>query len=94
MENPNKTKPVFAHSSHEGCLREIERVLFKNSSSWRDRVLASLFDRDLASTGTSSETATLESTLCVDTVRGEPRTWLASVFAASTIRSIFETDRR
>ena len=40
----------------------------------------SFSDRDLASIGTSFETVALEvvdSTLRVDTVRGEPRTWFA-----------------
>ena len=44
--------------------------------------LASSSDRDLASTGTLSETVALEVvgfTLRVDIVRGEPRTWFASV---------------
>ena len=44
--------------------------------------LASSLDRDLASTGTFSETVALKvvgSTLRVDTVRGEPRTWFTSV---------------
>ena len=48
----------------------------------RPRFLASSLDRDLASTGTLSETIALEVvgfTLHVDTVRGEPRTWFASV---------------
>ena len=55
-----------------------------------------LFRSRLASTGTSSETVALEvvdSTLRVDTVGGEPRTWFALVFAAPTNRSIFETDK-
>ena len=34
------------------------------------------------------------STLSVDTVRGEPRTWFTSVFASSTSRYVFETDIR
>ena len=41
-------------------------------------------DRNLASTGTSSETVTLEivgSTLRVDTVKGESKTLFTSVFA-------------
>ena len=44
--------------------------------------LASSLDRDLASTGTLSESIALEvvgSTLHVDTVRGRPRTWFASI---------------
>ena len=48
----------------------------------RPGFLASSLDRDLASTGTLSETIALEvvgSTLHVDTVRGEPRTWFISV---------------
>ena len=48
----------------------------------RPRFLASSSDRDLASTGTLSETVDLEvvgSTLHVDTVRGEPNTWFASI---------------
>ena len=43
----------------------------------RPGFFASSFDRDLASTGTLSETVVLEVvsfTLRVDTVRGEPRT--------------------
>ena len=42
-------------------------------------------DRDLASIGTSSEIVALEvvsSTLRVDTVRDEPRTWFDSIFTA------------
>ena len=41
---------------------------------------------DLTSTGTSSETFSLEligSTLRVDTIRGKPRTWFASVVVIS-----------
>ena len=34
------------------------------------------------------------STFCVDTVRGEPRTWVTSVFVALTSISVFETDTR
>ena len=48
----------------------------------RPRFLASSSDRDLASIRTLSETFSLEVvdfTLRVDTVRGEPRTWFASV---------------
>ena len=48
----------------------------------RPGFLASSLDRDLASTKTLSETIALEvvgSTLRVDTVRGEPRTWFISV---------------
>ena len=48
----------------------------------RPGFLVSSLDRDLASTGTLSETVALEvfgSTLHVDIVRGEPRTWFASV---------------
>ena len=48
----------------------------------RDGFLASSLDRDLASIGTLSETVALKVvgfTLRVDTVRGEPRTWFASV---------------
>ena len=55
----------------EGVL-EIERPGFLASSS----------DRDLASTGALSETVALEVvgfTLRVDTVRGGPRTWFASI---------------
>ena len=51
---------------------EIERPGFFASSS----------DRDLASTRTLSETVALEVvgfTLRVNTIRGEPRTWFASV---------------
>ena len=54
-------------------------------------------DQDLASIRTSFETAALkviDSTLRVDTIRDEPRTRFASVFAAPTIGSIFETDTR
>ena len=54
-------------------------------------------DRDLASTGTSFETITLEVmgfTLRVATIRGEPRTWFASIFVASTIGLVFETYTR
>ena len=55
----------------EGVL-EIERPGFLASSS----------DRDLASTGTVFEIVALEVvgfTLCVDTIRGGPRTWFALV---------------
>ena len=48
----------------------------------RPGFLASSSDQDLASTGTLSETVTLEVigfTPRVDTIRGEPRTWFASV---------------
>ena len=48
----------------------------------RPGFLASSSDRVLASTEIFSETVTLEVvgfTLHVDTVRGEPRTWFASV---------------
>ena len=48
----------------------------------RPEFLASSLDWDLASTGTLSETVVLEvigSTLRVDTIRGEPRTWFAYV---------------
>ena len=41
----------------------------------------------MASTRTSSKTIVLEvigSTLCVDTVRGEPKTWFTSVFTVVT----------
>ena len=51
----------------------------------------------MASIGTSSETVALEvvgSSLLVNTVRGEPRTWFTSVFAAPTIGSVFETDTK
>ena len=51
---------------------EIERLGFLASSS----------DRDLASTGTLSKTVALEVvgfTLRVDTIRGGPRTWFATV---------------
>ena len=61
---------LFSHLQ-EGVL-EFERPGF----------LASSLDRDLASTGTLSETVALEVvnfTLCVDTVNGKPRTWFASV---------------
>ena len=54
-------------------------------------------DRNLASTGTSSETVALEivgSTLHVDTVKGESRTSFTSVFATWTIGSVFETNTR
>ena len=63
----------------------------------RDRVLALSSDQDLASTGTHSETVALEvvgSTLHVDTVRGEPRTWFASIKAAPTTSSVSETNTR
>ena len=58
--------------SHLQGVLEIERPGFLASSS----------DRDLASTGTLSETIALEVvgfTLCVDTIKGEPRTRFASV---------------
>ena len=48
----------------------------------RPGFLASSLDRDLANTRTLSETVALEVfgfTLCVDTVRGKPMTWFASV---------------
>ena len=48
----------------------------------RPEFLASSLDRDLASTGTLSETVALEVldfTLFVDTIKSEPRTWFASV---------------
>ena len=48
----------------------------------RPGFLASSLDQDLASTRTFYETIVLEVvgfTLRVDTVRGEPRTWFASV---------------
>ena len=48
----------------------------------RPRFLAFFLDRDLASTGTLSETVALEVvcfTLRVDTVRGELRTWFTSI---------------
>ena len=57
--------------SEEGVL-EFERPGFLASSS----------DRVLASTETISETVALDvvgSTLRVDTIRGEPRTWFASI---------------
>ena len=61
---------LFSHLQ-EGVL-EFERLGF----------LASSLDRDLASTETIFETVALEVvdfTLRVDIVRGEPRTWFASV---------------
>ena len=61
---------LFSHLQ-EGVL-EFERPGF----------LASSLDRDLVSTGTLSETIALEVigfTLRVDTIRGKPRTWFASV---------------
>ena len=66
MRNPF----LFSHLQ-EGVL-EFERPGF----------LASSLDRGLASTETHSETVALEVvgfTLRVDTVRGKPRTWFASV---------------
>ena len=48
----------------------------------RPGFLASSSDRDLASTSSLSETVALKVvgfTLCVDTVRSEPRTWFALV---------------
>ena len=48
---------------------------------------------DLASTETSSETVALEvinSTIRVDTIRGESRTLFASVFAALAIGSVLK----
>ena len=67
----HEKKPSLCSHLKEGVL-EIERPGFFASSS----------DRDLASIGTLSETVALEVvgfTLRVDTVRGEPRTWFASV---------------
>ena len=54
----------------------------KCSRDRETRVLVSSSDRDLAGTGTLSETVALEVfgfTLRVDTIRGEPRTWSVSV---------------
>ena len=62
---------VLSSKKKEGVLK-FERPGFLAFSS--DRVLASI--------GTISETVALEvvdSTLRVDTVRGEPKTWFASV---------------
>ena len=70
LERVHEKKPIFSHL-HDGVL-EFERPGF----------LASYLCRDLASTGTLSETIALEvvgSTLRVDTIRGKPRTWFASV---------------
>ena len=61
---------LFSHLQ-EGVL-EFEKLGF----------LASSLDRDLASIRTLSETVALEVvgfTLHVDIIRGEPRTWFASV---------------
>ena len=61
---------LFSHLQED--VLEFERLGFFVSSS----------DRDLASTGTLSETVALDVvsfTLRVDTVRGEPKTWFASV---------------
>ena len=66
-----RKRPSVCFHLQESVLK-IERLGFLASSS----------DRDLASTGTLSVTIALEvvgSTLPVDTVRGEPRTWFASV---------------
>ena len=63
---------LFVLSSLRRCSKDFDRPGFLAPSS----------DRDLASTGNLSETIALEvvgSTLHVDTVRGEPRTWIASV---------------
>ena len=63
---------LFVLSSPRKCSRDFERPRFLAPSS----------DRDLASIGTLSETVALEVvgfTLLVDIVRGEPRTWFASV---------------
>ena len=93
------TTSHFAHSSLEECSRELERVFFKNPRTLLSEIefwLPSL-DQDLASTGTSSKIVALKvigSTLRVDTVRGELRSWFASVFVALTSRSVFETDTR
>ena len=54
-------------------------------------------DRDLARTGTSFKTVSIEvidSTLHVDNIRSDPRNWFALVFATLTIGSVFEIDTR
>ena len=66
------------HEKSQTCSHLQESVL----EIERPGFLASSSNRDLACTGTLSESVALEvvdSTLCVDTVRGEPRTWFASV---------------
>ena len=67
----HEKKAIWFSHLQEGVL-EFERLGF----------LASSLDRDLASTRTLSKTITLEVvrfTLRVDTIKGEPRTWFASV---------------
>ena len=71
LESAHETK-LFVLSSLRRCSRDFERPGFLVPSS----------DRDLASIGTLFETISLEvvgSTLLLDTVRGEPRTWFPSV---------------
>ena len=63
---------LFVLSSPTRCSRDFERL----------GSLAPFSDPGLASTKTLFETVALEvvgSTLHVDTVRGEPRTWFTSV---------------
>ena len=63
---------LFVLSSPGRCSRDFERPGFLVPSS----------DRDLASIGTLFETVALEvigSTLHVDTIRDEHRTWFASI---------------
>ena len=63
---------IFVLSSLRRCSRDFERPRF----------LVSFLDRDLASTRTLFKTISMEvvsSTLHVDTIRGEPRTWFTSV---------------
>ena len=69
-ERFHEKKSICSHLQ-EGIL-EFERPVFFTSS----------LNQDLASTRTLFKTVALEvvgSTLRVDTVRGEPRTWFASV---------------
>ena len=66
FERVHETNPFC--SLIRRCYRDFERLGFLAPSS----------ERDLASTGTLSETVALEvvsSILRVDTVRGKPRTW-------------------
>ena len=77
MENPKETFEGVHEKSHfcshlQESVLEFERPRFFTLSS----------DQDLASTGTLYKTVALKvvsSTLRVDTVKGKPRTWFASV---------------
>ena len=85
MEN-SKTKP-FVHFSPES-IQESLRGCSSRTSLCDTGFLASSSDQDLASIGTSFETVASEvvcSTLRVNIVRGEPRTWFTSVDIACSV---------